>query len=102
MLLAWQSAGDGGWDLEAFSRRLSARTMTRWSNWLSTHPQGQKHRDEMLASVGAAICATQSSTVSVDDLMIGYPSKPPLTAKEKQAEIDSQFLSVRHLIPKAT
>jgi hypothetical protein len=93
MTLAFQC---GRWDLDVFEGELSASLMTRWQEWFSRRPQGQRHQDRMLARGFAAIMQSKGADLEEYHFMAGYEAPKA----DEDLSIDEQCSAALSQLPK--
>lgn len=83
-----------------FKQQVPAQLITEWCEWLKLRPQGQHHRDKMLAIIGAAFCNTQRGSedepLKPEDFMYYEEPEPVPEAQQKAyAEVVLAMLRAR-------
>lgn len=94
MTLAFQC---GEWDWRALAEKMDVRTFEGWLTWFRRRPQGQYHRDNMLAFSSSLICAAHGADFEPAQFM--YYEK---ATKDEVLSVDDAWSQVSSLIPVAT
>lgn len=79
-------------DFMKFRRRVPARLVTGWSNWLRRRPQGQRHRDVMAADIASAICLALKLDVPPGRFLYYENEAAPEQEELSQGQIDANVL----------